>query len=1023
MSELRFDGRVAVITGAGNGLGKSHALLFAARGAKVVVNDLGGTATGGGKSSAAADKVVEEIRAAGGQAVANYDSVEDGDKIIQSALDHFGRVDIVVNNAGILRDTSFAKMTQDDWDLVYRVHVLGAYRVTKAAWEHLTKAGYGRVIFTASAAGIYGNFGQANYAMAKLGLVGFSNTLAIEGRKKGVLVNTIAPIAGSRLTETVLPKEITDALKPEYVSPLVVYLAHESCKETGGLFEVGGGVFTKLRYQRTEGKLFKLGRAITPEAVQKAWGEITDFEKATAPGDITTSMQPVLNNLNTKSLGGNELIDVDLALGHTFPEQRSSYDEKDLMLYALGVGAGQRPTDATELQYVYEANGSGFYALPTFAVVPALKLVFEMAQKGVQAPGLNYGFERILHGEQYTEIKRPLPRKATLVHRARIKDIFDKGKNALVITEIKSFDESGEELIHNELTTFVRGAGGWGGDRGPAAEQNTPPDRAPDAVVTEKISESQALLYRLSGDINPLHVDPGFAQAFGFEKPILHGLCTFGYAARHALSAFCKGDPRYFKSIKVRFSDSVFPGETLVTEMWKDGESRIVFRCKVAERDKVVISGAAIELYREIPQPKAKAAAAAAGTGAAAAVASVAVPTGDPTSDEIFAFLGDYIARHPELVNKVGTTYLWKLSSPESTWTLDLKGGAGGVHKGAPKSGVTADCTLELTDADFLAMVSGKADPQKLYFGGKLKIGGNLMASQKLNFLAKLSPDEAKVFISKLRQEASIVSGGGSTVGAPPALSQANTAADTVTTADVFAVIKDYVAKHPELATQIGTVYQWKITSPDSTWTLDLKNGGGSVVPGGDAKPDCTLELSESDFLAMTSGAADPQKLYFGGKLKIGGNLMASQKLTFLKKIDPSAAKDVIASARKQGGSSPAPATTPAATQAAPKKATAAAVVKGLGGSPERIKQLGAVIQVVVKEPDAAFVLDGTAGTVREGRDSAAPTTVTLSDETLAELCQGAELRDLFQRGRIRVDGVVRPAHQLELLKGALAPN
>src|SRR4051794_22836149 len=199
--ELRFDGRVALVTGAGGGLGRSHALLLGKRGCKVVVNDLGGSMHGGGKSSAAADKVVEEIKAAGGEAVANYDSVEDGDKIVQTAMDTWKRIDIVVNNAGILRDTSFKKLTPEDWDLIYRVHVNGAFKVTKAAWDHMLDAGYGRIIMTASAAGIYGNFGQANYAMAKLGLVGFANTLAIEGLKKNVRVNTIAPIAGSRLTE------------------------------------------------------------------------------------------------------------------------------------------------------------------------------------------------------------------------------------------------------------------------------------------------------------------------------------------------------------------------------------------------------------------------------------------------------------------------------------------------------------------------------------------------------------------------------------------------------------------------------------------------------------------------------------------------------------------------------------------------------------------------------------------------------------------------------------------------------
>src|SRR5579872_1394578 len=275
--QLRYDGRVVIVTGAGNGLGRSHALLFASRGAKVVVNDLGGGHTGGGKSSAAADKVVEEIKAAGGEAVANYDSVEDGTKIVQSALDHFKRLDVVVNNAGILRDVSFQKMTQEDWDLIYKVHVLGSFRVTHAAWNHMRDAGYGRVIMTASAAGIYGNFGQANYSMAKLGLHGFAQTLAIEGGKKNVRVNTIAPIAGSRMTETVLPPDLIAALKPEYVSPLVAWLCHESCEENGGLFEVGGGFIGKLRWERAEGAVYRLSRTLTPEAVKSRWSAIVDF--------------------------------------------------------------------------------------------------------------------------------------------------------------------------------------------------------------------------------------------------------------------------------------------------------------------------------------------------------------------------------------------------------------------------------------------------------------------------------------------------------------------------------------------------------------------------------------------------------------------------------------------------------------------------------------------------------------------------------------------------------------------------
>lgn len=295
--EMRFDDRVVVITGAGAGLGRSHALDFASRGAKVVVNDLGGGGHGEGKSSEAADKVVEEIIEAGGEAVANYDSVEDGAAIIRTALDNFDRVDVLVNNAGILRDASFAKMTDEDWDLIYRVHVLGAYKVTKAAWPIMLEQGYGRIVNTASAAGIYGNFGQANYSFAKRGLIGFTNTLAIEGTRKGIKANVIAPVAGSRLTESILPKEVIEALKPEYVTPLVIRLCAQDSEETGQLFEVGAGWISKLRWERSKGVCFPPNEGLSAEQVSAAWDQIGDFTDAEHPESIQDTFGPVFGNL------------------------------------------------------------------------------------------------------------------------------------------------------------------------------------------------------------------------------------------------------------------------------------------------------------------------------------------------------------------------------------------------------------------------------------------------------------------------------------------------------------------------------------------------------------------------------------------------------------------------------------------------------------------------------------------------------------------------------------------------------
>lgn len=294
---IRFEDKVVIVTGAGGGLGRAHALLFARHGAKVVVNDLGGSTQGEGANSSAADLVVEEIRQAGGTAIANHDSVTDGDRIVQQALDTYGRIDVVVNNAGILRDKTFHKMDDADWDLVYRVHVEGAYKVTRAAWPHMREQNYGRVIFTASTSGIYGNFGQSNYGMAKLGLYGLTRTLALEGRKNNVLVNAIAPTGGTRMTEGLIPPQVFEQLKPELVSPLVVYLASEQCQETSGLFEVGGGWMGKVRWERSLGVGFDPKTGFDAEDVAAQWQQICNFENAAHPADNMEALKEMMANL------------------------------------------------------------------------------------------------------------------------------------------------------------------------------------------------------------------------------------------------------------------------------------------------------------------------------------------------------------------------------------------------------------------------------------------------------------------------------------------------------------------------------------------------------------------------------------------------------------------------------------------------------------------------------------------------------------------------------------------------------
>lgn len=276
MADLGFDGQVVVITGAGGGLGREHALEFARRGARVVVNDLGGAVDGSGSSATAAEQVVAEIEALGGEAVANADSVATeagGEAIINAAIEAFGRVDVVVNNAGILRDKTFHNMTDDLLSPVIDVHLKGAFYVTRPAWIRFREQGSGRVINTSSNSGLAGNFGQANYAAAKLGLVGFTRVLANEGAKYNIKANAIAPVARTRMTEDILGP-MADALNPELVTPLVIWLAHPDCDTTGSVYSAAGGTVARYFIGLTQG--VHRGTALTAESVRDDWDAIND---------------------------------------------------------------------------------------------------------------------------------------------------------------------------------------------------------------------------------------------------------------------------------------------------------------------------------------------------------------------------------------------------------------------------------------------------------------------------------------------------------------------------------------------------------------------------------------------------------------------------------------------------------------------------------------------------------------------------------------------------------------------------
>ncbi|XP_033634641.1 peroxisomal multifunctional enzyme type 2-like [Asterias rubens] len=728
MAELRYDGRVALITGAGGGLGREYALMFAARGASVVVNDLGGGRSGDGDGTKIADKVVAEIRAKGGKAVANYDSVEEGEKLVQTALDNFGRIDIIVNNAGILRDRSFARISDTDWDLIHRVHVRGAFLITRAAWPHMKKQKYGRIIMTASASGLYGNFGQANYSAAKMGLVGLCNTLSIEGTKYNIHCNTIAPIAGSRLTEDIIPEEIFKLLKAEAVAPVVLYLCHEECEENGGVFESGAGWVGQVKFQRAEGVVFATEAAkLTPENVRDSWSTVGDMSTChypTAAGDSTVLVVQSFENAKrdiTRSTTSAEEdgFNPSLAIGQKFPSAQFSYTPNDVILYALGVGASTSQPD--HLKFLFELN-EDFCTLPSFAVLLGIKGMGHLFLGGI--PGLrDIDMTKILHGEEYLEVFKPMPTSGTLTAQSQIADIVDKGSGALILTETKAYNENKELLSLSQTAIFLVGAGGFGGRNKSEKAKLTvkPPSRSPDASMKEKTSVDQAALYRLTGDPNPLHIDPAFAAMGGFSKPILHGLCSFGFSCRHVLKQFADNDVNKFKAVKCRFAKPVLPGQTIQTDMWREG-NRIHFQTKVAETGTVVISGAYVDLINLAPQPTV--------VEPAAAESSLA-------SDVLFQELGRQISEHPDLVKKAKGIFLYiitKDGKEASQWTLDLKTAGGAVYKGQPKTG-KSNVTVTIADADFVDLVSGKLSGQQAFMTGRLKVKGNIMLLQKISQL------------------------------------------------------------------------------------------------------------------------------------------------------------------------------------------------------------------------------------------------------------------------------------------------
>ncbi|MGB1581234.1 MAG: SCP2 sterol-binding domain-containing protein, partial [Nevskiales bacterium] len=417
------------------------------------------------------------------------------------------------------------------------------------------------------------------------------------------------------------------------------------------------------------------------------------------------------------------------------------------------------------------------------------------------------------------------------------------------------------------------------------------------------------------------------------------------------------------------------------------------FETRVVERDEVVISNAAVELYEEIPAVKpAVTAGADAEVAAATAVAAGA--------EQVVTLLNDYVSQHPELVGQVGKVYQWNIKNPDLDFVLDLKN-AGSVTTGTADH----DCSLEIEEEDLMGLMRGEADAQKLYFGGKLKIGGDIMASQKLQFLADMDPAEVQAALA------------GGTAAAAEAAPAAQAGAQ-----QVVSMLGQYVGQHPELVGQVGKSYQWNIKNPDLDFVLDLKNGEGSVTTG-TADCDCSLEIEEADLMALMRGEADAQKLYFGGKLKIGGDIMASQKLQFLADMDPAEVQAALS------GAAAAPAAeAPAAQAAKPTEKKAfispklfAALSERLSSDKAAANGAAGILQFHVTDAEQYWTVDlsGDAPQVEEGATVQPTTIFGISDADLAALVSGeADVRDLYQRGKLRVDGDVRQAHELKFLNG-----
>ena len=539
-------------------------------------------------------------------------SVSEGEKIVAETVQALGRIDVVVNNAGFVRDKSIANMTDDLWDAVMEVHLNGLYKVTKAAWPHFIRQGYGRVVNISSTSGIYGNFGQSNYSLAvsvmpnlfplatsaqtdlcfqKCAIIGISQALARDGAQHNILVNAVAPVASTpALADAVVGSSA--AILPQYSAPFVVLLCSDLVPypATGGLYEIGGGWHARTRLEANHGINWRSWTDFDAGTVSSALSTIAKFEPRllSYPGEDDGNG---LRLLNKQAHRNGALARIEAAKKARVEGSKFEYTQRDIILYNLSLGA-----KCTELPLIYE-NDKDFQVLPTYGSIPWFRATLPYTHEEILP---DWDASKFLHGEIYSEVRKyPIPTSASLITHPRLLHVLDKKKAAVVTTAFTTLDsQTGEPVFYNESTIYVRDAGGFGGSSEipQAARQipqaTNPPSRTPDFSRDEQTSNEQAALYRLNGDTNDLHIDPAVAQRMGFPRPILHGLAFFGIAGKHIYQQYGT-----YRNIRVRFVGTVLPGQTLRTEAWESRDDCVVlFRMTVLETGKLCISGGRAEI-------------------------------------------------------------------------------------------------------------------------------------------------------------------------------------------------------------------------------------------------------------------------------------------------------------------------------------------------------------------------------------------------------------------------------------------